>query len=337
MGVASRLGSINESIWYSVRTHRRRYTAIFVLLLLLQGYALYQRVTTATQFESSDAVAEFRKRQQEVAAAQATEAPPTTQAPAQTGASGSQPAQGPAKGAAPQPGGLPAQPECDWACPASFEPPQQGVYEYFQCGRVSGQCTGEEPEPTGTESFGPGGGAARPFPRRGQRIISHRGGGLWSNEHIYAKEHREEFDLTIDSSGVYNSRYKVEVKIGGLEGGSDIRQSPPLKFSQWPIALGQAWNGSWTDTNRESDADYSCKVIAKEEIAVGGQKIRTWVTECQLHLKGPKVSGEVLLKLWLAPQYRNTVQELYDQKLDTPQGPYSGKWMVTLSNPNPKT
>lgn len=333
MGTSEEANRFGQSIWYWVRTHRKLYALLIAILFVLDLTAIYFRFNSTTVFTGNSAVQEFRKKQAAADAAQ-TQAPPPSQAQA---AAPSSPTAAPA--AKTSKGGAQNEPaaQCDWVCPTSFTPPENGVYRYFQCGRTSGQCTGDAAsEPAGSEKFGSENAPPREFPRQGQRIITTTGPQSWTNEHVYAEEHREQFDLSVDPSGVYNSRYKVDIKFGLVAGGSDIRQQPPFKLTQWPMKLGLTWSGSWTDPNRQGDADYNCKAIAKEELAIGGQKVKTWVAECRIHLKGPQINGDVLIRFWLSPELRNTAQELYDQTLSTPQGYYKGTWMATLSNLKPQ-
>lgn len=316
-----------KSVWFWVRTHRKTYAAIIALVFGLQMVAIYSRLTSTTAVTTQDAVAAYREAQAEAdqAAAQAEAAEPAA-APAVAQAAG--PKTSGKSGAAPA-----SQPECDWVCPTTFTAPERGVYEYFQCGLTTGQCTGAETEPPGRERFEA---FSRDFPRRGQRTITVTGSRTWNNVHDYAEEHREEFDLAVDESGVYNSRYKVDIKVGPLPGGSDYHISPPMKLSQWPMREGLTWSGDWVDadSHKESEGHYDCKVVAKEEINVGGTKLRTWVVEMHLTLKG-EVSGDVTVKLWLQPELRNTVQESYRQTLSTPQGGYEAYYMATLANATP--
>lgn len=312
-----------------IRTHRLRYGAVILLLLLIESYALFTQFASTTAFTSQEAVEEFRERQTEVAPQVEAPAPGATAGATQAPASPV-----PQAGTQSKPQAA-AGPACEWACVTTDAPPDNGVYEYFQCGRTSGQCTGEDSEPQGMESFG--GGLTRSLPRRGQRILSSTGTNTWNNVHIYAEEHREEFDLSFENNAVLNHRYKVDIKIGPVTGGSDMKMQPPMKFSQFPMTVGMSWNGSFTDLNRNSDADYACQVVGKEEIKVQTSKVKTWVVDCKMTLKGPKTRGTVNLRFWVSPEQRNTIQEVYDEALETEQGAYTGKWMVTLANLKPKT
>lgn len=312
-----------------IRTHRLRYGALILLLLLVEAYAMFTQLASTTQISTERAVEEFRARQLDVAPS--PEAPAGGSIPGQTQAAASpipQPQTQSKTQAAPAA-------SCEWACVTTDAPPDNGVYEYFQCGRTSGQCTGEESEPQGSESFG--GSLSRTLPRRGQRILHATGRNSWTNRHIYAEEHREEFDLSFENNGVLNHRYKVDIKIGPVAGGSEMRFQPPLKFSQFPMTVGMSWNASVSDLNRNADADYTCQVVGKEEIKVQTSKVKTWVVDCKMTLKGPKTKGNVNVRFWVSPEQRNTIQEIYDQNLETEQGPYTGKWMVTLANLKPRT
>lgn len=326
----SLVGSL--STW--ARLHRLRFGAAILALLAVQSAAAYSRLTSTTAVESGDALAEFRARQ---ASFPPPDAAPSPGVPFESGAS---PAPPPAPGAAPGPAAgkasaaSPAPQACDWACPSAFTPPERGVYSWFQCGKSSGQCSGAAGEPEATESVG---GIPRTFPSEGTRTIIVTGASTWNNVHDYAEQHREEFDLTVDPSGVYNHRYKVDLTIAGRKESTDIRQVPPLRFAQWPMALGLAWTGEWKDPNGNSDARYECRVAAKETLTIGGEAVRTWVVEANLHLLGPKTRGEVFLRLWLAPDYRMTVQEYYDQDIRNENDiPYRGRWTVTLKDLRPR-
>lgn len=305
---------------------------VLTVMLIAQGAALYERLTSTTAVDTADVLAEYRARQGEVdpsatAEASGVEAPTSQTAVSQpsavsAGAQGAQPqGQAPAAQAA----------NCDWVCPTALEAPEPGVYSYFQCSRTAGQCTGSN-EPEGWEEIG---GVRRSFKREGARYVTVSSKTHWNNVHFYADEHKEEFDLSIDSSGVYDSRYKVDISFGGIPGGIDIRQDPPFRITAFPLTEGQKWTGSWRDANGEADADYTSEVVGKEELTIAGKTYRTWVIRHHLQFKGPENFGTADLKFWLSPELRQPVQELYDQKLDTPQGPYRAFWMVTLASPKP--
>ncbi|HVF12878.1 MAG TPA: hypothetical protein VNA87_07320, partial [Actinomycetota bacterium] len=221
--------------------------------------------------------------------------------------------------------------DCEWVCPTALQAPDPGVYSYFQCARTSGQCSGSN-EPEAWEEIS---GVRRTFKRDGSRYVTVSSKTQWNNVHFYADEHKEEFDLSINETGVYNSRYKVDISFGGLPGGEDIRMEPAFKITSFPLALGDKWTGSWTDANGKGNADYSSEVVGKEEITVAGRSFRTWVIAQHIRFKGPELTGTADLKFWLSPELRTPVQEFYDQKLQTSQGSYVGFWMVTLSNPKP--
>lgn len=301
-----------------------------VVILVAQGAALYERLTSTEAVDRADVLAEYRARQNKVDPS-ATTGVPSGESQPQTTAS-----QLPASSA----GGAPQRPagqapsaaaDCDWVCPTALQAPEAGVYSYFQCSRTAGQCTGSN-EPEGWEEIS---GVRRSFKREGSRYVTVSSKTQWNNVHFYADEHKEEFDLSIDETGVYVSRYKVDITFGPVPGGIDIRQEPPFRITAFPLAVGQKWNGSWKDANGEADADYTSEVVGKEEITVAGKTYRTWVLQHHLTFKGPKNFGTADLRFWLSPELRQPVQEFYDQKLDTPQGPYRGYWMVTLANPKP--
>lgn len=306
---------------------------VLTVMLVAQGAALYERLTTTRAVDKADVLAEYRARQAKLDPSATAEAPAGEAPPPEGIASQPSPGlSGRAQVAQPrtQAPTTPAA-DCDWVCPTALEAPEPGVYSYFQCSRTAGQCTGSN-EPEGWEEIG---GVRRSFKREGSRYVTVSSKTQWNNVHFYADEHKEEFDLSIDATGVYDSRYKVDISFGGIPGGIDIRQEPPFRITAFPLAEGKKWSGSWKDANGEADADYTSEVVGKEEMTIGGKTYRTWVIKHHLQFKGPKNFGTTDLKFWLSPELRQTVQELYDQKLDGPQGPYRAFWMVTLIDPKP--
>lgn len=304
---------------------------VLIVMLVAQGAALYERLTTTEAVSKADVLAEYRARQSKVDPSATAEASAGKEPPPQVTASQPPPKSGGAASAQGSGQAPSAAADCDWVCPTVLQPPEAGVYSYFQCSRTAGQCTGSN-EPEGWEEIG---GVRRSFRREGSRYVTVSSKTQWNNVHFYADEHKEEFDLSIDETGVYDSRYKVDITFGPVPGGIDIRQEPPFRITAFPLFVGQKWNGSWTDRNGEADADYTSEVVGKEELTIAGKTYRTWVLQHHLTFKGPKDFGTADLKFWLSPELRQPVQEMYDQKLDTPQGPYRGFWKVTLANPKP--
>lgn len=311
--------------------HRWRYAALILAVVVLQGVVVYGVLTSTTEITTKQAVEEFRRRQQEVSAAEPVEssaspAPASVEGPAGPTTSASK-----ARGEA-QPA---AQPGCEWVCATNFSAPPAGVYDWFQCGKETGQCTGADTEAAGSESFG---GLGRPLPRTGRRSIIVVSANRWTSYHQYADEHKEEFDLYVDPTGVFGERYKVDIKIGPGSGGSDIRQDPAARFMQFPSALGLSWAGHWEDRNDNSDADYTGGIVDKQEVTVEGRKIRTWVVEMRMKLLGPRSTGDVFVRIWVSPESRQTIQEFYDQTVTDERGfQYRGRWMITLANLQPKS
>lgn len=326
------------AIW--VAAHRGLYGALIVALLAVQVTAAYSVLTSSSEVTSNSAIDEFRRRQ-----AEAQSPPDSTPSQDQSFPDASAcserdsdlrpcrateshlPVSAPA-------GAAGATASCEWVCQGAIKAPEQGVYEWYQCGRDSGQCSGAATEPAGTEELG---GIGREFPRKGQRSVIVTASNKWTSYHQYSDEHKEEFDLFIDSSGVLGERYKVDITIGGAPGGIHIKQTPAARYMQFPAAVGAAWSGHWQDDNREADADYTGRIIDKQELVISGRKVRTWVVEIKMKLLGPKSRGDVLVRLWVSPEQRQSMQEFYDQTVTDDHGfTYKAKWMITLSTLDPK-
>lgn len=200
--------------------HRWRYAALILAVVVLQGVVVYGVLTSTTEITTKQALEEFRRRQQEVSAAEPVEssaspAPASVEGPAGPTTSASK-----ARGEA-QPA---AQPGCEWVCATNFSAPPAGVYDWFQCGKETGQCTGADTEAAGSESFG---GLGRPLPRTGRRSIIVVSANRWTSYHQYADEHKEEFDLYVDPTGVFGERYKVDIKIARARGAATFAKTQP--------------------------------------------------------------------------------------------------------------
>lgn len=221
---------------------------------------------------------------------------------------------------------------CGSRCPGGTLP-RQGVFEWLQCGRTSGQCTGDDSEPQGSENIG---GITRSFPRTGFRRIRISAADSWVVEHLYAEEHRETFHLSGDETGSYGHRYKVDITVLGYTRTIDIRESPPAQAVRFPLVEGDSWSGHWKDSNGNADGNYTCTVLGRDTIVVGGRRIKTWVVRMNARLLGPQITGNFEMTLWVAPRLGTTVQEAYDQSLKVDgRFSYSGRWMTTLKDLRP--
>lgn len=321
-----------------VQANKAKFGGAILALIIIQGVAAYSALTTSTEVTRTDALAEFHRRQSQSTASPAPgssqpgSGPPGAQSSPGSGSVPAGGAGGPGgtKAGSPQPG----NPQCDWNCPTSYTVPDPGVYEYFQCGRETGQCDGSASEPKGHEVLGVVG---RDLPDRGQRIVATQDNTHWNNIHVYSEEHREEFDLAVSPSELVNSRYKVDLTVGGHTEVNDIRQNPPYRLVRFPVSLGDSWTGHWVDANGGGDADYTTTVVGKEELTIGGVKVRTWKIESRITLLGPKTRGSVHFIAWVAPDRRTDMQEYYDQDLTNEQNiPYKATWMVTLVKLEPQ-
>lgn len=293
---------------------------------------MYNRLTSATAVTTSQALKEFHERQASAGGPQPGE--PGGNPISTTSASPTPTVASPTATGKPT-----ATPTCDWACPASFTAPDAGVYEWITCAfeAEKKQCTGRSDEDEATESFGPG--VTRPIPHEGQRIVTLKTPTLWTARHLYSEEHIEELDLMVDPTGVYMKRYLVDFDVPPVANPepSEIKQNPPMKSVIFPTAAGQKWSGHWADDNKEADADYAAEVLAKEELTIGGRKLRTWVIEIRMNFLGPKTTGVAVVRLWVAPDVRQTVQERYDESLNHEGQAYTAKWMTTMKSTKPQS
>lgn len=331
----SPLRSIAE--WAS--SHRPTFGVVVALLLAVQAGALYSRLTSTTPVSPAEALEEFRERQAGPAPSPA--GPPQPTAVSEAGpAVPPPPAQPPGPRPAPTPAPQPAPPPpppapCGWECPYQG-PPKAGVYEWLQCGRVEGQCTGDATEPEAAETIGQLAPVTRAFPRRGLRVVRETGPDTWTFSHAYAEEHREEFDVRGDASGIHAGRSRVDISLLGQSRSTQVRHDPEFSPFRFSSALGEVWGGHWEDLEGNSAGDYVCTVVGREELTIGDRKVRTWVVEVRIKLLGPKVRGDVTAKLWVAPELTITVQEYQEQSIVDDLGlSYRARWMITLGGLEP--
>ena len=235
--------------------------------------------------------------------------------------------------ASPTPAPSPTAP-CGWDCPYQGGP-ASGVYQWFQCGRTTGQCTGDQSEPQAIETIGLAIPLARPLARSGVRTVTVTSPSGFTLAHAYESEHTETFDVAGDATGIYMTHLGTNVSVLGITSSTSIAQSPRFPVYLFPLAAGKSWWGHWDDQNHNAAADYTCTALDKTTLSIGGQQVQAWLVEARLHLLGPKSQGDVDVKTWFAPRYSQTVQEVWDDNLISGGVAYKAQWMSTLANLQP--
>lgn len=235
---------------------------------------------------------------------------------------------------APSPGASAAATPCGWDCPYQG-PPEAGVYQWFQCGATSGECTGDPGEPQAMETIILLVPLTRALPRTGVRTVTGTGPNQWHLSHAYANEHHEDFDVSGGPSGIYSTQHSIEVSLLGIDNTTSIVQTPPFPAVLFPLAVGKTWSGHWKDSNGNADADYTSTVLDKTQLTIGGQLVQTWAVDWRFKLLGPKTTGDVDFKSWIAPRYSQTVQESQSENLTSGGTSYQGNWTITLASLQP--
>ena len=148
-------------------------------------------------------------------------------------------------------------------------------------------------------------------------------------------EHTETYDVVGDATGIYMAHMGTNVSVLGIPSSTGIAQSPRFPLYLFPLAVGKAWSGHWDDSNHNAAADYTCTVLDRTTLPIGGRQVQTWLVEARLHLLGPKTQGDVDVRTWFAPRYSQTVQEVWNDSLVSGGVSYRAQWMSTLANLQP--
>lgn len=294
--------------------------AITTLLVGLGGVG-YRWFTASTEVSSDEAVRRFREGRPSpdgsptpgptpTPAGLAAAATPTSEAGGRSEATVSAPTPTPVPTPAPPPTG-----------PGGFVllPPEEGVYEW---------------ETDGWEEVSPGP-PRRDLPERSRRIITEEGERTWMNDHIYSEQHEEWFPLTISDQGVTAASYRLRVSFGPVTQDQKLDFSPPMRFSVFPFEVGQQWQGSWEDAPDNTRGTYVGRTFEHTHLDIGGEQVEVWGVEIDMEMEGD-ISGTVLTRIWVSPEYRMTVKEFYDQEVESGPGTYEGEWTITLLSTTPQ-
>lgn len=201
-------------------------------------------------------------------------------------------------------------------------PPEEGVYEWRTEGWEQVKA-------------GPGPASRRDLPENSRRIVTVEGERTWLNDHIYSEEHEEWFPLTISEQGVASASYRIRVTFGPVTQDQKLDFTPPVRFSVFPLEVGQQWQGSWEDAEDNTRGTYVGRTFEHTTLDIGGEQVEVWGIEVDMEMEGD-TSGTVLTRIWVAPKYRMTVKEFYDQEVESGPGTYEGEWTITLKSTTPQ-
>lgn len=302
----------------SQRSKTRIVLALALVQLLVGTGALgYRWFTASTEVGADRALERFRSGQ--AAAGEVSPVtPPPTEAPV-TPTPGSHGSESRATVTAPTPAPLPEEPGPPPTGPQGIVllPPEVGVYEWHT---------------EGWEQVGP---SRRDLPERSRRIVTVEGERTWMNDHIYSEQHEEWFPLTVSEQGVASSSYRARVSFGPITQDHTLDFEPPMRFSVFPFEVGQQWQGSWQDPDDDTRATYTGRTFEHTTLDIGGERVEAWGVEVVMEMEGD-ISGTVLTRIWVAPEYRMTVKEFYDQEVTSGPGTYEGEWTITLLSLDPQ-
>lgn len=294
--------------------------AITTLLVGLGGVG-YRWFTASTEVSSDEAVQRFREGRP---SPEGSPTPGLTPTPADLAAAAT-PTPGTGGGRSevtvsaptPTPVPTPAPPPTG---PGGFVllPPEEGVYEW---------------ETDGWEQAGPS--PRRDLPERSRRIITREGERTWMNDHIYSDQHEEWFPLTVSEQGVSAASYRIRVAFGPFTQDQQLDFSPPMRFSVFPLEVGQQWQGSWEDAEDNTRGTYVGQTFERTHLDIGGEQVEVWGIEVDMEMEGD-TSGRVLTRIWVSPEHRMTVKEYYEQEVESGPGTYEGEWTITLLSTTPQ-
>jgi hypothetical protein len=301
--------------------------------MLLAGSAVYATMKESTPVSAETALAEFRenggsssgKDEKSPAASDAivgkkhhpSKTKPKQGATASTVTASTQTSEGSGQTTVAQ-GTSPATPADDKKAAEKnvpdTGPPREGVYTW--------SVEGYEQAP----------GVRRDLPSRSQRVITWEDNGAWTEHHIFSEQREEWFGLVVSDQGVATTDSRNRVVMGPVTADNTVVFDPPVFVSRFPFEVGQTWSGSWSG---KTSGDYTGKTFEHGYMTIGDKKVEVYATEVVMHMQG-EVSGTVVTKSWVAPEYRLVVKQY--QNMDVQAGAnYKSEWTGTVLSLDPQT
>ncbi|MDQ3962710.1 MAG: hypothetical protein M3277_02180 [Actinomycetota bacterium] len=309
------------------RLDRRAVIASGLVVIMLAGLAGYRWLTNTTPVSAAQALDIFRAEQDEagastpggpsdgrsdeVASNKRTSQHPTRKTGRPAAVAAPQRAQ-PATGAGTR-RTTPSDPNRGTATAAEDRSPEEGVYSWD------------------TEGYEEAGGTRRSLPEESQRIITHHRSG-WKQHHYFSEQREIWTTFEVTERGAEISYQRNRVVFGPITNDSFIDFAPPMLVGPGALEVGQTWTGSWEG---ETYGTYEGKTFERVTLDIGGREVEAFGVQVDIHLRGEQ-RGDVIAKVWIAPEYAMTVKEHFVQSVRAGVGTYHAEWTITLKSLEPR-
>lgn len=175
-------------------------------------------------------------------------------------------------------------------------------------------------------------GIRREFPEESQRIITQSNGSSWNQHHYFSEEREIWSEFVITKKGAHVAMQRNRAKFGPVTNDSRIDFSPPMLVGLPDPEVGASWNGSWKD---QTSGTYTSRIYDHGRMTIGGENIEVWSYEVRMQMRG-EMNGTVYAKVVFAPKYALTVQEHYEQNIESGRTHYRAEWTMTLQSTTPQ-
>lgn len=183
-----------------------------------------------------------------------------------------------------------------------------------------------------TDGYERAGGVRRSFPEESQRIITRDGQKGWMQHHYFSEERESWTRFRVTDQGAAISSQRNKVVFGPVTEDSTVTFSPPMLVGPKSLRVGQTWKGSWSG---DTFGNYEGRTFEHRHLNIGGERVEAWGVEVLMHMRG-EIRGEVLARVWIAPEHGMTVKEEFVQDIEGDFGTYHAEWNMTLKSLEPQ-
>lgn len=184
-----------------------------------------------------------------------------------------------------------------------------------------------------TEGWEEAAGIRREFPEESQRIITASDGDSWKEHHYFSEEREIWSEFVISQKGAHIALQRNRARFGPVTNDSTVDFAPPMLVGLAAPKLGASWTGEWQG---RTSGTYSARIFDHSTMVIGGDQVEVWGYETRMQMRG-ELNGTVLARVMYSPEYAMTVQEHYEQNLETERGRYRAEWTMTVKSTAPQT
>lgn len=175
-------------------------------------------------------------------------------------------------------------------------------------------------------------GIRRDFPDESQRIITASDGSSWKQHHYFSEEREIWSEFVVSKKGAYLAMQRNRAKFGPVTNDSTIDFSPPMLVGLASPEEGASWSGEWEG---RTSGTYTSRIFEHGTMVIGDEKLEVWGYEVRMQLRG-ELDGTVFARVMFSPKYALTVQERYQQTIQSERGRYRADWTMTLKSTTPQ-